>query len=385
MWNSHFFGRISLFLRNTAFHRIALALGFSVILHAFLIGKFYLAAPEAKKDENQVIVAQLVEPEKPTTHQPTVVVAPKMVVQPKKSAKLDKAAPIKKWSAIEPPVEASDVAQAGVVQNVASINAGVVVESAVLSPDKSLESERADDQVAPEEPQVADDVVNVNQAVFKYVEMHFAVFTDKELASGGGSVGEAAVVYEQLPETTQYKIKSTVHAKGLASLFVPDLLQISQGNITEKGLQPTYYLYQFGDKKNKTYQADFDWPAGQLHLHNAKVDKSIPLAEGTQDLLSFMYQFMFVQPLQTMQLSVTNGKKIGIYTYAFEGEETLNSQMGVLNTVHLSRASSENEKKTELWLALDYQYVPVKIRETDKDGKVYELLVTHLKTSPSFK
>lgn len=385
MWNSHLFNRISLFLRNTAFHRIALALGFSVILHAFLIAKFYLAAPEVKKDENQVIVAQLVEPEKSITPQPTVVVNPKMAVQPKKSAKPDKAAPIKKLSAIEPRVEASDVAQAGVVQNVASVNTGVVVESAVPSPAQSLEAERMDNQVAPEEPQLADDVVNANQAVFNYVETYFAVVTDKELASGGGSVGEAAVVYEQLPETTQYKIKSTVHAKGLASLFVPDLLQISQGNITEKGLQPTYYLYQFGDKKNKTYQADFDWAAGQLHLHNVKADKSVPLAEGTQDLLSFMYQFMFVQPLQTMQLSVTNGKKIGIYTYAFEGEETLNSQMGVLNTVHLSRASSENEKKTELWLALDYQYVPVKIRETDKDGKVYELLVTHLKTSPSFK
>ena len=385
MWNSHFFDRISLLLRNGAFHRIALALGFSVILHALLIGKFYLTAPEVKKDKNQVIVAQLVEPEKSITPQPVVAVASKMVVQPKKSAKHNKIAPVKKMNTIEPPIEINDAAQEGAIQNVASVNTGVVVESGGLSPEQNLEAEHIDNQVAPEETQVTDEAVNANQAVFKYVEMHLAVFTDKELASGGGSIGDATMIYEQLPETLQYKIKSTVHPKGLASLFVPDLLQISQGNITEKGLQPTYYLYQFGDKRNKTYQADFDWAAGQLHLHNVKADKSIPLAEGTQDLLSFMYQFMFVQPLQTMQLSVTNGKKIGIYTYAFEGEESLNSQIGVLNTVHLSRASSENEKKTELWLALDYQYVPVKIRETDKDGKVYELLVTHLKTNPSFK
>jgi hypothetical protein len=384
MWNSHFLNRISLFVRNAIFHRIVLALGFSVILHALLIGKFYLTTPEVEMDDSQVIVAQLVEPEKQITPQPAVVVPPEMVVQPKKSAKLNKIAPIKKLNAIEPPVEVSNVDQVVVAHNGAS-GYNDIAESAVLSSEQSLETEPIDSQVAPEESQVADETVQVNQAVFKDVEMHFAVFTDKELASGGSSVGEAVVVYEQLPETAQYKIKSTVHAKGLASLFVPDLLQISQGNITEKGLQPTYYLYQFGDKKNKTYQADFDWSAGQLHLHNAKADKSIPLAEGTQDLLSFMYQFMFVQPLQTMQLSITNGKKIGIYAYAFEGEDTLNSQMGELNTVHLSRASSENEKKTELWLAIDYQYVPVKIRETDKDGKVYELLVTHLKTNPSFK
>ena len=40
--------------------------------------------------------------------------------------------------------------------------------------------------------------------------------------------------------------------------------------------------------------------------------------------------------------------------------------------------ASEGEKKTELWLALDYQHVPVKIRETSGDGKMYELVITSL-------
>ena len=38
------------------------------------------------------------------------------------------------------------------------------------------------------------------------------------------------------------------------------------------------------------------------------------------------------------------------------------------------------KKKTELWLSLDYQYVPVKIREREKDGKIYELVIKSLKT-----
>ena len=36
------------------------------------------------------------------------------------------------------------------------------------------------------------------------------------------------------------------------------------------------------------------------------------------------------------------------------------------------------EDKTELWLALDYQYIPVKIRKTESDNKVYELLATRI-------
>lgn len=386
MWNSHAVCRISLILRNTAFRRIAIALGFSVILHALVIGQFYLAVPDVKNDDNQVIVAQLVKPESPINSSPAVVAVPKEMAQPKKLVKHNKSVSSKKQEAarLPAPLEKMDTVRTEVVQQSTEITAARadgngVSEGDVASSDQDLASKAANQ--TPPEPSVGGDALNSNQAVFKYVEMHFAVFTDKELASGGSSVGDAAIVYEQLPETSQYKIKSTVHAKGLASLFIPDLLQISQGNVTNKGLQPTYYLYQFGDKKNKTYEANFDWQAGQLHLHNIKVDKSLTLAEGTQDLLSFMYQFMFVQPLQTMQLSVTNGKKLGIYTYVFEGEEALESKIGALKTIHLARASSESEKKTELWLAIDYQYVPVKIRETDKDGKVYELLVTSLKTN----
>lgn len=382
MWNSLFFNHIKLLLRNTAFRRLALALALSLLLHAFFIHKLYIAQPDVNKNVNQVMLAELVKPDKLITPPPAVVIAPKeIVLQPKKSAKLAELAPIKNLNNLNTPAGVSDTSKESTVEEINYIDNGITntpeMENAQINQEQVPDIETADSQSGLEQAMVEDE----NQPAFKYVEMHFAVFTDKELTSGGSSVGDASMVYEQVPETQQYKISSTVHAKGLASLFVPDLLQISQGNITEKGLQPTYYLYQFGDKKNKTYQADFDWPAGQLHLHNVKADKTLPLAEGTQDLLSFMYQFMFVQPMQTMQLSITNGKKIGVYTYAFEGEETLDSRMGALNTIHLSRASSENDKKTELWLALDYQYVPVKIRETDKDGKVYELLVTTLKTS----
>ena len=196
----------------------------------------------------------------------------------------------------------------------------------------------------------------------------------------GDAAGKAKIVYQLLPEGTHYQLKSLIQAKGLAALLIPDLLQTSDGLLSSAGLQPIHYLYQFGDKKNKTFSADFNWEQKQLNLHSANGDQTLALAVGTQDLLSFMYQFMFVAPLQDMQLSITNGKKIGIYDYSFAGEELLATKMGNINTIHLVRMAAEGEKKTELWLALDYQYVPVKIRETEKQGKVYELLATSLKT-----
>lgn len=188
------------------------------------------------------------------------------------------------------------------------------------------------------------------------------------------------MAFERLPDDNTYQIKSLIKARGLAALVIPDLLQTSAGDIGQAGLKPRHYLYQFGNKQNKTFSADFDWGAHQLNLHSANGSQAKILADGTQDLLSFMFQFMFVPPLQNMQLNITNGKKVGVYDYSFEGEEVISTKMGELNTIHLLRSSAEKEKTTELWLALDYQYVPVKIRETEKDGKVYVLLVKALKT-----
>ena len=245
-------------------------------------------------------------------------------------------------------------------------------------------SKGMEEAVQPENTETAaeGDYLEINQNVYQYVASDYDVYTEKDSALNSSPVGKASMVYEQLPNSVEYHIKSLIKAKGLAALVVPDLLQISEGNIGNAGLQPKHYLYQFGNKKNKTYTADFDWEAKNLHLQSSTGSQTRTLTEGTQDLLSFMYQFMFVPPLQKMQLSITNGKKIGIYDYSFEGEELITTKVGDLKTVHLSRSSVEGEKKTELWLALDYQYVPVKIRETGKDGKVYELLVSSLKTSP---
>ena len=188
------------------------------------------------------------------------------------------------------------------------------------------------------------------------------------------------MLYERAADGEHYHLNSVMQAKGLVALFIPDLLQTSDGKLVASGLQPQHYLYQFGDKKNKTFSADFDWPAKTLRLQSATEVKELPLVDGTQDLLSFMYQFMFVPPLQNMQLAITNGKKLGIYDYSFEGEETIPTKIGQLSTIHLMRQGDAGDDKTELWLALDYQHVPVKIRKTEKKGKVYELLVTSLKT-----
>jgi hypothetical protein len=50
--------------------------------------------------------------------------------------------------------------------------------------------------------------------------------------------------------------------------------------------------------------------------------------------------------------------------------------MGALRTWHIAKSAADGDEKTELWLAVDYRYLPVKIRQTDKDGTVTEQIAT---------
>jgi hypothetical protein len=93
-----------------------------------------------------------------------------------------------------------------------------------------------------------------------------------------------------------------------------------------------------------------------------------------------MYQFMYVAPLQKMELNITNGKKLREYDYAFEGEENISTPFGEIKTYHIAHTGSDTDEKIELWLAVDYQDIPVKIRKIDKDGRMYEFTANRINT-----
>ena len=363
MWINHFRLKLNALCQDASYRRLAFALGLSLLLHLFLIGKFSFNFPNLS-EKRDVIEARLVLPK---------VIPPSIENQPVVEKLATKPiAPIKPRASNKPkPVEAvgsPDLNEAPPAKQ-------PTIEPALLEP-TPIESE-------PIEPPIIENQAEETDLMFKpkpyqYIASEFDVYTDKDEALNRSVAGRARVTYQIMPNGEQYQIKSLIQAKGLVSLVIPDLLQTSDGYFDELGLQPAHYLYQFGNKKDKTFSADFNWRTKKLVLHSEKGDQTFDLQEGTQDLLSFMYQFMFVPPLQNMQLNITNGKKLGIYDYTFEGEETLTTKLGDIKTTHISRLAQDSEKKTELWLALDYQHVPVKIRETNGEGKVYELVITSL-------
>lgn len=344
---------------KSSYWRLAAALLLSLLAHLFMLGGVNLHLPtldETARD-SPVQVQIVVPATQPGTRAVAVQTAkkpkPHPVSQPKPA----------------PPVPETKPAEPVVPSNPGLPTADAVTDNAVPNP--------ASDVTEPVDPASTDsdnDAAGLKSP--SYVDMDF----DLRRATDSDTVGIAHISYKATQDGV-YTLSSVTEAKGLASLFIAGkLTQTSEGKVTSKGLQPESFVYQFGDRADKTQRASFDWQAGKLSMATSKRTDQVDLPEGTQDLLSFMYQFMFIPPLDQMQLTVTNGKKLRNYSYQFEGEETLQTGIGALRTNHIVKGGGDSEEKTELWLAIDYRNIPVKIRNTDKDGSVFEQIVTRLST-----
>jgi Protein of unknown function (DUF3108) len=361
MWN-----KLLQILQETAFKRLAIAIVISAVLHTLFFGNVDFSLPSLKK-EMHLIEARIQMP-KAVPKAEEVPVPEPVVEKSEPEPIVEKAEP--EPEVLEPKVE-DIVSEPSTPEPVAEITPSPVVKPETPAPAENIEL-----NPTPEPAQQEDIGLVINENAYQYIETEFDVRTKID----GSAEGKATITYN-LVEGTQYQIRWLTQGSGFSALIFPDLLQTSEGALTKTGLQPASYVYQFGKKADKARSASFDWQAKKVALTTSKGTKTEDLPDSTQDLLSFMYQFMHVAPLQHMQLPIVNGKKLRIYDYSFEGEEQINSELGELKTLHILHSGSSEEEKTELWLAIDYQYVPVKIRKIESDGKVVEMVATRITTN----
>lgn len=365
-------------IQEPAYKRLGFALCVSALLHLFLVGRFYLLLPESKPDLH-TIEARLQ--------------MPKAAAQPieaeKSAATLPKEAPVKPERPVKtkPVVKEPKPIEETSVENTTSTAEplpAVIVPTDDDSPKLKLAEPLAKsidigDPVptpadAPTQPIGEGTVINEN--AYQYVETTFNISTK----IGGRPEGKATMTYSLL-DGTHYQIDSVAKAGGLAALVLSELLQTSEGELTQTGLRPSKFTYNYGDKASKSRLAMFDWQAKTVSMQTAAGTQTESLPDEAQDLLSFMYQFMYVPPLHKMQIHIVNGNTLHTYDYSFEGEEVISLPMGEVNTIHIQHNNSETDEKIELWLAVDYQHLPVKILKIDRNGKIVEFTASRINTT----
>jgi hypothetical protein len=178
-----------------------------------------------------------------------------------------------------------------------------------------------------------------------------------------------------------YRAVSETHAVGLFALAQRQPGRVtSSGSVDSGGLRPKAYDAVRGGRDERHVQAEFDWQTRQLTLRHDGRSEVLPLPPGTQDRLSAMYQFLFLDSakLPTLAFPMTNGRKLDHYRYALGPDQAVDTPLGRLEVVHLVRQHGPGETANEIWLSRQHRLMPVRMRIVENDGSRYEQVISRL-------
>lgn len=150
--------------------------------------------------------------------------------------------------------------------------------------------------------------------------------------------------------------------------------QSSVGTIGTAGLQPEIFM----DRGRKESSATFDAQSG--HITFSRGDTPAPWASGTQDRMSVFFQVAGMlaaapknYPVGTqITVQAASSSRVAPWTFTVRGTETLQLPAGRMAAVKLEHSSESNQAEgihSALWLAPALQYLPVRIRMVEDDGR----------------
>ncbi len=195
------------------------------------------------------------------------------------------------------------------------------------------------------------------------------VHTVYVVSKGGISLAEIDEVY--IASAGRYTLNSTARPLGLLSMFRPGKIHIrSEGTIGAVGLRPLSFSYSQEGSANKNSEAKFLWASHKLSLNHDQSHTELDLPEHTQDRLSALYQFMFldIKAATNLEFPMTNGRKLDNYNYAVSAGRTYYSVAGNFETLYLDSQAQAGETRTQVWLAKAKFNLPCKVIITDPEG-----------------
>ena len=175
-------------------------------------------------------------------------------------------------------------------------------------------------------------------------------------------------------EGNQYAIHSVTQGIGIYALLGKRELK-SNGLVTKQGLKPLHFESLQSVNAKRTLINDFDWENQRLNMQVKGREQVLALQDGTQDLLSIMYQFMFRPPTQPLfAMPLTTGKKLSVTDYAVVTHvQVQKTKAGSFNIVTLTERNTDEPKI--IYLAKDHYHLPIKVVMYDDGAKFEQTLI----------
>lgn len=197
-------------------------------------------------------------------------------------------------------------------------------------------------------------------------------YTAEYKARANGLAATASRSLSRLDENS-YRLSNSLEAS-LAGQTLANLEQASELILQDGRVVPLSYTYQLSGVSRASHAIFFNWDA-EIAL-STEEDKSwqLPLREGVVDQLS--YQLAIRQALigntedtTLFSFEIIDGDAIEMQQYRLMGEEIISTPLGELNTLKLERVrEASDERVTEIWLALEWDYLLTRIEQVNSSG-----------------
>ena len=194
------------------------------------------------------------------------------------------------------------------------------------------------------------------------------------LKKGGLSIGHVDRELKQ-DSNGDYIFESLSKPIGIATVFVKDeIKETSHWRLIENNFRPESYSYQrTGGKKDRHVKLVFDWETKKVtNIINDDAWK-MDIPENVQDKLLYQLTIMYDLAEAGSELSyeVADGGRLKDYSFRVLSHETISTDIGELKTIKIRR--NHKQKTITIWCAVDRNYLPVRIEQSDDEGGELEL------------
>lgn len=165
-----------------------------------------------------------------------------------------------------------------------------------------------------------------------------------------------------------YVFESVTKPGGIAKLFTSGkVIERSHWRMVDDKPVPQEYVYTNSSDQKRNVKVEFDWVNYRVTNTVNGDPWSMEIEDHTLDKLVYQLAIMYdlSQGESILLYQVADGGKTKTYDIKIEGEERIVTELGVFNTVKISRTN--NDRTTVMWCAKELQYLPAKIEQTKND------------------
>jgi hypothetical protein len=171
--------------------------------------------------------------------------------------------------------------------------------------------------------------------------------------------------------------------RGIGRMFSERPTQESVLKVTDDGVHPLSYKADDGTSSTKRdANVQFDWEHNRVTgvYEDAKVDMT-PMPPGIQDDLSVQIALMveLLRGHTPDKFSLLSGNSVREYRYSRDGEETLTTPVGTIQTIIYRSEKQNSPRTTRFWCAPSLGYIPLRVQQKRKDDVEWTMQIQSVK------